>query len=188
VFIHIVPRIHATERCALVDLTIKEFDLTLTAEHDLSLCHPYRNGRYLVACRQGVKWGAEGILLNTPAFLPEFTVITRWAVADRHIAVHSVRYYVPADYDPSQDMLSSCEPRMLDKPLVPHPKHRNRTVEIQDLALDTVDALGYLIERNEIATLQRHPRHLYRCCPSMYKLPQVKDCFDLCSAQPYVAS
>lgn len=178
-FIHIVPRIHATEPCALVDLTIKEFGLTLTAEKDLSLCLPYRNRRYLVACRKGPKWGADGILLNTEDLVQEFTVITRWAVADRHIAVHSVRYVVPEGYDDDHHMLSSSTARMLDKPLVQNPKHRPRTIQIEDLAIDTVDEQGYLIKRSEIVVLQASSRGAYFAHPTYNKLPQVKDAFDL---------
>lgn len=180
-FIHIVPRIHATEACELLDLTIKEFGLTLTADKDLSLCQPYINRRYLVACRQSAKWGAEGILLKAADLVREFTVVTRWSVAERHVAVHSVRYVVPEGYDDEHDMLSSNLPRMLDKPLVPNPKHRRKTIKIEDLALDTVDDQGYLTKRSEIVVLQRWPRREYFPHPTYNKLPQVKDSFDLCA-------
>jgi hypothetical protein len=71
---------------------------------------------------------------------------------------------------------------MLDKPLVPNPKHRNQTIEIQDLAIDTVDNLGYITKRSEVVELQSWPRRKYHGNPKFNKLPQVKDAFDLCQS------
>lgn len=177
-FIHIAPRMYATEPCVLLDLTIKEFDFRLSGETDLSVCQVYRNRTYLVACRRDPEWGAEGILLNTSLQVPEFTVVTRWAVADKHIAVHQVRYVLPAGYDDQQDMLHSNTPRMLVKPLPYDP----RAEELNRLNGATVDACneeGYLIERHEVVELIKFPRNRYGAVQRAKRWPLEKDTFDL---------
>lgn len=182
-FIHIVPRILATEPCTLLDVAIKEFDLTLIGGAELAVCQIYRNRQYLVACRLATEWGAEGILINTPHAPREFTVVTRWAVEGKHTAIHSVRYVVPADYDDEHDMLSSDVPRMFVKPLT-DPRVQELIqlrvdMKLQEWPNEVLNDQGYITERSEVVVLHRSPRQRYFGNPKFNKLPMLKDMFDL---------
>jgi len=178
-FIHIVPCILATEPCSLLDLTINELDLTLKGGTDLALCQIYRNRQYLVACRRDVEWGAEGILINSPQTVREFTVVTRWAVADKHVATHRVRYLVPDDYDDEQDMVSSSLPRMLMKSLPTDSRVEQWLDVFVERVVDTFDENGYITERNEVVALTRSSRRNYMGNPRFNKRPRGNDAFDL---------
>lgn len=182
-FVHIVPRMYATEPCTLLDMTINEFNLTLTGGTDLGVCQIYRNRQYLVACRLDTEWGAEGILINTRNAPEAFTVVTRWAVAESHIAVHSVRYQLPVDFDAEKDMFSSDVPRMLVKPLT-DPRVQELVQlsvenELQEWPQEVLNDHGYITERNEVVLLQTSPRERYLGNPRHNKLPMLKDVFDL---------
>lgn len=185
-FIHIVPQMLATEPCTLLDVTIKDFDLTLTGGTELAVCQIYRNRQYLVACRLATEWGAEGILINTPSAPREITVVTRWAVEGKHTAIHRVRYIVPANYDSEHDMLSSDGPRMPVKPLTDQRVHEliqlRVDMKLQEWPHEVLDDEGYITERSEVVVLSRSPRHSYWGNPKFNKLPMLKDIFELAPA------
>ncbi|GGM25445.1 DUF6012 family protein [Pseudomonas asuensis] len=98
--IHLIPNILADRTyvpCSLVDLTCHEFGLNLIGGKELTARRPYPNKNYLVACRKVGQKAVNGLLIETPSPVREFTVVTRWAVAASHIATHSVRYIVVDD-------------------------------------------------------------------------------------------
>ncbi|RMR16843.1 hypothetical protein ALP90_200106 [Pseudomonas amygdali pv. ulmi] len=95
--IHLIPNILADRSnvpCSLVDVTSPELGLNLIGGKELTARRPYPNKNYLVACRKIGQKAVNGFLVETQVPLREFTVVTRWAVAARHIAKHSVRYII----------------------------------------------------------------------------------------------
>lgn len=95
--IHLTPRIYAcrtNQPCTLIDLTCAELGLSLKGDKDLTARRPYRNKNYLVACRKVGQKAMQGILIDSRQFVYDFTVVTRWAVGNRDIATHRVRYIV----------------------------------------------------------------------------------------------
>lgn len=182
--IHLVPRMYAcriNDPCALIDLTCAELGLVLKADKDLTARRPYLNQNYLVACRN-VGQAMQGILIAAPQFVRDFTVVTRWAVADRHIATHRVRYLVLDDeYDTVSEnmMLWSAvhgDSRWAARypgdyndfsPVDVQPSMRVRPpVQQKNDAADVLDEQGFIRERSEtflMHTIERERLHQHYC-------------------------
>lgn len=108
--IHIVPKFFAPYflEPELVDIEIPELGLTLLGGEDVTTRKPYPNKRYFVACRKKGRKAVNGILIESPIFLKEYTVTSRWSWEDNEVqASHVVKHVVlDSDFDmTSDDML-----------------------------------------------------------------------------------
>lgn len=96
--IHATPRFYTCEQSGpnveLVDLRIDELGVFLQGGKDLTTRRPYPNKRYVVACRKVGQKAIDGILFETGAQIPAYTVVTRWAIHAEFIATHRVHYVV----------------------------------------------------------------------------------------------
>lgn len=96
--IHITPQFitcaHSGPDVALVDLNIEPLGVLLRGDVDITARRPYRNKRYTVGCRRAGRKAIAGILIDTPAPVAHFTVVTRWAIRAEIVVTHSVRYEV----------------------------------------------------------------------------------------------
>ena len=183
--IHLIPRMYAcrtNEPCALIDVTCAELGLVLNGDKDLAARRPYPNKNYLVACRKVGQKAMQGILIEAPQFVRDFTVVTRWAVADKHIATHRVRYLVlDDDYDTvSENMMlwsaihgdSRWAARYPDDykgfshvDVQPSMRVRPRVQKKNDAA-DILDEQGFIRERSEtflMHTIERERLHQHYC-------------------------
>jgi Family of unknown function (DUF6012) len=105
--LHLRPRILSPFRdVALVDVKIEPFGLRLRGGTDLAVRRPYPNKRYAVACRKKGHKAIDGILVETPSFVSEFTYTARWAVEAALSVTHEVAYKIlDRDFDAaSEDM------------------------------------------------------------------------------------
>lgn len=171
--IHLTPRMFAcrhTEHCTLIDWASVELSLTLKGDKDLIARRPYSNKNYLVACRKVGLKAMNGILIETPQPVREFTAVTRWAIAANHIATHRVRYIVlDNEYDAlSENMilwygmseyLGGWKSRWPELPEGSTPANTQPRMEVAPQAkkrgevIDVIDAHGLLIERTELFRL-----------------------------------
>lgn len=108
--IHLTPRFYTCElsgaNVELVDLQIPELQLDLRGGKDLATRRPYPNERYVVGCRNVGKKAIAGILVETPAHIPEYTVVARWAVDAEIIVTHRVQHVVlDKDFDTVTDSM-----------------------------------------------------------------------------------
>jgi hypothetical protein len=109
--IHITPRLLTCElsghHCELVDLTIAELGLHLRNGKELVSRRPYPNKRYVVACRKSGQKAIDGILIETPSPVTEFSAVSRWAIAGELVVRHRVNYAVlDNDYDAVSDSMT----------------------------------------------------------------------------------
>jgi hypothetical protein len=114
--IHTAPRFHTCEgsgpNVELVDLRIDELDVFLRGGKDLATRRPYPNRHYVVACRKVGQKAIDGILIESGAVVPAFTMVARWAVQARFIATHRVHYIVlDSDFDAVTDNMVLWESR-----------------------------------------------------------------------------
>ncbi|EJZ60958.1 Hypothetical protein I1A_000037 (plasmid) [Pseudomonas fluorescens R124] len=183
--IHLTPRIfgHRTaEPCSLIDLTCAELGLSLMGGTDLTARRPYLNKNYLVACRKVGQKAIQGVLIDTPKLVRDFTVVTRWNVEGSHIATHRVRYLVlDEEFDAVSDNMMlwhaihgderwktripdlylgiahvAVQPRMDVKP------RRERS----DAVVYAFDEQGCVVERSEtflMHTIERERLHGHYC-------------------------
>lgn len=109
--IHLTPRFYTCElsgpNVELVDLQIPELRLVLSGGKDLATRRPYVNKRYVIGCRNIGTKAIAGILVETPtAHVPEYTVVTRWAVDAEVVVTHRVQHLVlDRDFDTVTDSM-----------------------------------------------------------------------------------
>ncbi|WP_324729662.1 DUF6012 family protein [Pseudomonas chlororaphis] len=192
--IHLTPRMFAcrtTEPCTLIDLTCDELGLDLKGDKDLIARRPYPNKNYLVACRRVGQKAIDGILIESPRFVRDFTVVTRWAVLGQYVATHRVRYVVQDDeFDAVSDkmlcwhstkrrsplpQLSAGSTPANTQPRMDVTQHPGRLGNVTDV----VDDQGFVIERNEIfqvPTMERervlNPKYAFND-----RVPQIESVF-----------
>src|ERR1700738_4447595 len=102
--IHITPQFLTCDGSSgyvdLVDLRINELGLFLKAGKEVAGRRPYRNKRFVVACRNAGRKAVDGILIETSKPVAEYTVETRWAVQAEAVVTHRVKYVVlDKDFD-----------------------------------------------------------------------------------------
>lgn len=167
--IHIIPRIllaryHRVD-CSLIDFSCAELNLVLREGADLTVGRPYPNKTYLVARRSIGRRAVDGILIETPSFVPEFTTITRWAVNGDRVLTHEVRHIMlDEDHDAATESMSlwyACGhagrefPRRWPEhvnygpPVSTQPLMELRPSERHGTCEDTTDASGWLTRRRE---------------------------------------
>jgi hypothetical protein len=89
--LHIRPKLLCPFRdCAIVDLTIEPFGLTLRGDRELRTGHPYPNKRYFVASRRSTRKALDGILIETPEHVPAYRYTARWSIAAQLLITHHV--------------------------------------------------------------------------------------------------
>lgn len=108
--IHVVPRIllarNPGAHCSLIDFSCPELALVLREGEDLTVGRPYPNKTYLVGRRRVGRRAVDGILIETPNFVPEFTTITRWAVDGDRILTHEVKHIMlDEDHDAATESM-----------------------------------------------------------------------------------
>lgn len=171
--IHLSPRLYVedfhTADCALVDLRIDSFGLFLKGGQDIVARKPYPNKRYLVACRKIGQKAIDGILINAPRSIREFSAVTRWAIDAETIIAHRVKYVILDDqFDATTESMVlwygtgsnlggwssrwpevykdaiavNAQPRM---DILPSKEKRTRIAD----TLDLLDPEGRIMERNE---------------------------------------
>lgn len=167
--IHVIPRIllardHGTH-CSLIDFSCAELNLVLREGADLTVGRPYPNKSYVVARRSIGRRAVDGILIETPAFVPEFTTITRWAVNGDRVLTHEVRHIMlDEDHDAATESMilwyaSGHAGREFPRrwpehvnygpPASTQPLMDLRSSERHGTYEDTTDASGWLIRRRE---------------------------------------
>lgn len=188
--LHLIPRMYAYRQsepeCSLIDFECPDLGLMLRNGHELVARRPYPNKNYLVACRKIGQKAIDGILIETPARMQQFSTITRWAVGAERVVSHKIRYEI---LDSEMDAITgnmvlwhsmspglggfanrwpteaqnwtpaSSQPRM---ELVPRERDGNFT--------DSLDALGRVTERSEVFQLRtvERERVLYRSECDLY--------------------
>lgn len=100
--IHLIPQIYTPYAVPvrLIDVAIPELGLVLDGHKDLAIRRPFPNKRYWVACRKVGQKAIAGFLVESKAFVPAYTVTTRWAVNADTVLTHSVAHVVlDKDFD-----------------------------------------------------------------------------------------
>ncbi|CUJ69606.1 Uncharacterised protein [Achromobacter sp. 2789STDY5608633] len=167
--IHVIPRILLARapvaHCSLIDFRCVELDLVLREGTDLTVGRPYPNKTYLVARRRVGRRAVDGLLIETPDHLPEFTTVTRWAVNGDRVLTHEVQHILlDQDHDAATENMVlwyasghgnrefprrwpehvNYGPPVSTQPLMDlRPSERHGTYE------DTVDGSGWLTKRRE---------------------------------------
>jgi hypothetical protein len=167
--IHVIPRILLARapiaHCSLIDFRCVELDLVLREGTDLTVGRPYPNKTYLVARRRVGRRAVDGLLIETPDYLPEFTTVTRWAVNGDRVLTHEVQHILlDQDHDAAtESMILWYRSGHAGREFLSRwPKHANYgapvfTQPLMDLRSsdrhgkceDTVDASGWLTRRRE---------------------------------------
>lgn len=106
--IHITPKMISPNPICnphLIDIEIQELGLKLIGGKDIATRRPYPNKQYYVACCKKGKKAVSGILVESPIFLKEYTVTSRWdwTGKDTLVVTHIVKYIV---LDRNFDMVS----------------------------------------------------------------------------------
>jgi hypothetical protein len=165
--LHIRPRLYCPFRnVALIDLEIEPLGIHLRGGVDLRVGRPYPNKWYSVACRKLGRKAMDGILIETPGPVNEFSCRARWAIQAELMVTHSVEYRViDHDFDAASDSMilwSACcaelggwsnrrpERRERDVPLVSEPVMEvvAGRVDVRRAAKDVIRG-GWIVERNE---------------------------------------
>lgn len=98
--LHLAPKIYAPNVSVapqLVDVRIPEIDLYLEAGLQLRTSKPYPNKGYIVASKKEERSASNGLVVQTPEFLSEFSVITRWCAYSNLTLTHVVQYEIIDD-------------------------------------------------------------------------------------------
>lgn len=91
---------------ALVDVYVLPFGLRLVGGVDVVARRPYPNKTYHVACRKVGNKAVRGFLVEAPAPLTRWTVVSRWAVDAERLLTHTVRYQLlDSDFDAASDSM-----------------------------------------------------------------------------------
>lgn len=96
--IHITPQtIECAENCVISvkSVEVPELGVFLSGGKEVIQRKPYRNKRYLVACRKIGNKAVSGIIFETNNFINEYTSITKWEIqiySQHFIATHIVKY------------------------------------------------------------------------------------------------
>lgn len=168
--IHLMPYISGPmldHPATLIDLSCEQFSLRLDSDQ-ISSRRPYPNKNFVVACRRhGLRQRALfGFFIETPEFVPEFTMVYRWAIKNGPVGIHRVHYVVlDRDFDAVSEKMSlwgnfeKVNPQWSSRwpanvcqgsPMESQPRFqifpdRQRWGEIKDKH----DARGFIIERSE---------------------------------------
>lgn len=150
-----------TEPCTLVDMVSEELGLKLTGGVELKTCRPHLNPIYLIACAKANRKKVDGLLIETPHPVHEFTLVTRWEVAASHIATHRVHYQI---LDQEQDAVTETMLRWRRRPaayqgqspIVTLQTRMEVSPQMKKIreTTDIVDERGFLLKRTE--SLQMH--------------------------------
>jgi hypothetical protein len=93
--IHVRPRLYSQVLTAeIVDLSIEKFGLNLVGGVDLVTKRPYPNKGYHVASRKVGRRSVDGLFIEVPARIDEFTMVTHWLHSYGNVAEHVVHYKV----------------------------------------------------------------------------------------------
>ena len=95
--LHIIPILLVHQACGYannVSVEIPEIKLKLNGETDLTVGTPYPNKLYNVAYRKGARKFMNGLLIESPVFLSEFTVIITWKIGSFKDITHTIKYTV----------------------------------------------------------------------------------------------
>lgn len=105
--LHIRPRLYCPFRnVALIDLEIEPLGVHLRGGLDLKVGRPYPNKWYSVACRKIGRLALDGILIETPGRVDQFSWRARWAVEADLVITHSVECRViDHDFDAASDSM-----------------------------------------------------------------------------------
>lgn len=99
--IHLCPSLYSYSvdgLVSLLDVTSDELGVSLRGGVHLDARRPFPNKRYLVACRKTGQKALCGFLIDAPAWLWEFTVVTRWHNHTHdQVMTHRVHYRVLDD-------------------------------------------------------------------------------------------
>ncbi len=97
--LHLIPTLLDEKMPAngykLLDFTIPQLGLTLDGYKDLTICRPYPNKNYYVACRKvGARTKRNGLLVAIVGFMDRFTTVARWADLTGHVYRHTINYFI----------------------------------------------------------------------------------------------
>ncbi|HIE1164250.1 TPA: DUF6012 family protein [Pseudomonas aeruginosa] len=200
--IHLKPTIYACAvPCTLVDLTCSEFGLSLTGGKELAARRPFPNKDYLVACQKIGRKAINGFYVETPEFVREFNLVTRWAVAASHLVTHKVKYIITDDeFDTASEEMTLWElpsswgdfksrypiGRSYGSPMESQPRmdlfgERERVGEIKD----TLNGHGALIERSEVFYLPTIERDRLRFSLFRDRMPAIESAFRALSTEAH---
>lgn len=93
--IHVRPRLYSQVFSAeIVDVSIEELSLNLIGGVDLVTKRPYPNKGYHVASRKIGRRSVDGLFIEVPARVEEFTVVSHWLHSHGTVVEHVVHYKV----------------------------------------------------------------------------------------------
>lgn len=172
--IHLCPRLYAqgvhADDCALVDLRIDTLGVHLRNGLELVARRPYPNKRYLVACRKVGQKAVNGLFIDTPGGVREFTAVTRWAVGAETIITHRTQYVIlDSEFDATTESmvqwyatgpdLGNWTSRWPEMPKDASPANAQPRMDVFPGAprvgevCDTLSPRGFIAERNESCRL-----------------------------------
>ena len=92
--IHIRPIVsYGRKQVVLIDPAVEPFG-HLSGKADLASRRPHRNPEYTVACRRRGRRAIDGILIEAPDPVSEFTTVARWAVMADFVATHRITFSI----------------------------------------------------------------------------------------------
>ena len=193
--LHIRPRLLSPYRDVVLEsLVIEPFGLSLFNGADLMTGRPYRNKWYSVGHRRNSHSRAlDGILIETPSIVTEFSCFAKWLVEGLFIATHRVGYQVvDQDFElASQNMmlwygrydgsLADRRPEASRKtaPVFTEPVMElipNRTV--RPGTVDVIDKeSGWIVERRQVFAMPTIERERLLCTDFTDRMPLIESAF-----------
>jgi hypothetical protein len=93
--VHVRPRLYSQELTAeIVDVSIEKLGVNLAGGIDLVTKRPYPNKGYHVASRKVGRRSVDGLFIEVPARIDEFTMVAHWLHSYGSIVEHIVHYKV----------------------------------------------------------------------------------------------
>ena len=195
--IHVTPRIINKYRdlnVKLIDVEIPEINCLLKEGSDLTVGKPYPNKMYTVIRKKVGRKAINGIFLDIPDTLDDFTVITRWKIDNEHIVSHQVKYEIKDkqhDFSSDDPVLwyatgdGKFESAWTSDDKTPCNYHPHMTVQYKSQddsregeVFDEYQG-DWLVSRREIYPLPSLPRDRIFCEYNMHldRMPQPEDAF-----------
>lgn len=169
--IHVRPRCYgplARHSAELLEFSVPDLGIYLTAKGDLVTRHPYPNRCYSVGCRRDGNRADDGLLIEAGGRVDRFTSVALWwiTVGEKHWAATHETHYVVLDSDHdaiSDDMVTwhpfAAWPDRWPPTVEGPPSEAAPRFDVFDRGISRGDIIDRLFDKSNVAVVQGAIQH-----------------------------